>query len=156
MSAHVGSDQLWRAALRRNHEPAYGIGERYADLLVTLLAKGPDHGSALMRRIGDTHQPNTVRRLQRLDALGFVVSRAVVVTVPRGRTKYGQTVTSRAVEWRLTQRGRELAGLLVQERRAAVSPSMRGRGYWPVADVRPYPWPVCGTDARVAYWPVTA
>lgn len=144
------ADQLWRAAVRRNHETPYPMGARYADLLVTLLTKGPDHGSALMRRIGDTHQPNTVSRLQRLDALGFVVSQAVVLTVPRGAS----TTTARALNWSLTGRGRELAGLLVGEARGAVSPSMRGREYWPVGEVRP--GAVRGTDARVAYWPVSA
>jgi DNA-binding HxlR family transcriptional regulator len=146
----MNADQIWRTALVRNHETEYAIGQRYTDLLITLLTKGPDHGSALMRRIGDTHQPNTVRRLQRLDSLGFVIPREVVVRVPRG----GSTTTSRALEWRLTRAGRELASALRDEARAAVSPSMRGREYWPVGDIRPRA--ARGTDARVAYWPVSA
>lgn len=123
----MNADQIWRRALVRNRETEYGIGPRYADLLVTLLVKGPGYGSELMRRIGDTHQPNTVRRLQRLDALGFVAPREVVLIVARG----GSTTTSHACEWRLTRKGRELAQALVDESRASVSALMRGREYWP-------------------------
>lgn len=150
------ADQLWRDACRRNHETPFPIGARYADLLVVLLRKGPDHGSALMRAIGDTHQPNTVRRLQRLDALGFVASTAVVIKVPRG----GSTTKSKAVEWRLTKRGRELAWALFAQWRDATSAYKPGCQYWLTAlgeAVVGAPTPAAVTraapGARSAYWP---
>lgn len=154
------ADQIWRAALRRNHETPYAIGERYADLLVTLLTKGPDHGSALMRRTGDTHQPNTVRRLQRLDSLGFVISKAVVLTVPRA----GSTTTSKALEWRLTGRGRELATALRDEARMATRALRTGGEYWPtdagLAAVRgrgPSLLPAARVhNSERRFWPVAA
>lgn len=156
----MNADQMWRQALVRNHEAEYAIGQRYVDLLVTLLVKGPGYGSELMRRIGDTHQPNTVRRLQRMDALGFVASRDVTIVALRG----GSTTTSRAVEWRLTRRGRELAQLLVDEARASVSALMRGREYWPteagLAAVAGVVRKELGrrrvSNSEIRYWPVSA